>query len=73
MAKNNSINKKYELGKKESNGLRRIIALRSFGDVKKGDIGGYVESESNLSQEDSCWVYGDARVSGNARVCGVCV
>jgi hypothetical protein len=30
-------NKKFKLGRKEKNGLRRIIALRDFGDVKKGD------------------------------------
>ena len=33
---------------------------------KKGDKGGYVEKESNIS--DNAWVYGNAEVSGNARV-----
>ena len=33
----------YKLGIK----LYRIEALKDFGDVKKGDIGGYVESEKN--------------------------
>jgi len=28
--------------------LHRIQALRSFGDVKEGDIGGWIEKESNL-------------------------
>lgn len=28
--------------------LFRIRALISFGDVKKGDLGGYVEKEDNL-------------------------
>lgn len=31
--------------------LYRIEALRDFADVEKGDKGGYVESEDNLSQK----------------------
>lgn len=52
----------------------RIRALRSFYDVKEGDLGGFVQSESNLSHDGSCWVYDgaivfdDAYVSENARV-----
>ena len=60
--------------------LYRIEALKDFSNVKKGDKGGFVESEDNLSQHDDCWVYDNAkvfkgakvydnaRVSGNARV-----
>lgn len=65
--------KKYELGKEKCFGgakLRRVVALRDFGDVKKGDIGGWIESEHNLSHNGNCWVDDDARVSGNARVFG---
>ena len=56
--------------------LYMIRALRSFGDVKAGDLGGYIESEDNLSHEGDCWVFGDdrtsmyAQVSGTARVWG---
>lgn len=50
--------------------LYRIRALKDFGNVKAGDIGGYVEKEENLSQEGICWVCDSARVCGNARVCG---
>ena len=46
----------------------RIKALKDFGNVKAGDIGGYIEKEENLSQEGTCWVYDSARVYGNARV-----
>ena len=46
----------------------KIEALKDFGDVKKGDFGGWIESESNLSQYGDCWVYGDAIVYGKARV-----
>ena len=56
--------------------LYRIQALKDFNVVKSGDIGGYIEKESNLSQSDNAWVSdnarvsGDAQVSGDARVCG---
>lgn len=50
--------------------LFRIKALISFGDVKKGDLGGYAEKEENLSHYDNAWVYGNAKVYGNAEVCG---
>ena len=50
--------------------LFRIKALVEFGDVKAGELGGYVEKEENVSQDGNAWVYGDARVSGNAWVSG---
>ena len=40
--------------------LHRIKALRNFGDVKAGDIGGWIESEKNLSHDGLCWVYDKA-------------
>ena len=54
------------IGKK----LYRVQALKDFDDVKAGDTGGYIESESNLSQYDNAWVSGDALVHGNAQVFG---
>lgn len=50
--------------------VHRIVAVRSFGNVKKGDKGGWIEKESNLSHECNCWVYDDASVYGNASVYG---
>lgn len=50
--------------------LTRIRAVRGFGDVKAGDLGGYIQSERNLSHEGNAWVYGNARVFGNALVFG---
>ena len=50
--------------------LFRIKALISFGNVKAGELGGYIEKEGNLSHEGNAWVYGDAWVYGNARVYG---
>ena len=49
--------------------LYRIEALKDFSDVKKGDKGGFLEKEYNLSQEDNCWVYGNAKVYDDAVVC----
>ena len=48
--------------------LRRIEALKDFADVKKGDKGGYIETEDNLSQEGNCWVYENAKVLDLSRV-----
>ena len=50
--------------------LHRIKALKDFGDVKKGDLGGWVENESNLSHKGNCWVYDDAAVYSEAKVMG---
>ena len=36
--------------------------------VHKGEIGGYIQAESNLSQKVCCWVGNDSNVYGNARV-----
>ena len=52
----------------EGHAFCRIKALKDFGNVEAGDIGGYIEKEENLSQEGTCWVYDSARVCGNARV-----
>jgi carbonic anhydrase/acetyltransferase-like protein (isoleucine patch superfamily) len=62
--------KKYELIASDVDGLYRVKALTDFGNVKAGDVGGYVAGEHNLSHDGNCWVYGDARVYGNARVYG---
>ena len=50
--------------------LHRIRATVSFGFVKIGDLGGWIEKEENLSHEGKAWVCGDAEVWGNAEVCG---
>ena len=48
--------------------LYRIQALRSFNDVKVGDLGGWVESYNNLSQFDDAWIYDEAKVYDNAKI-----
>lgn len=73
--------KKYELTEEtitlfKEYMLYSIKALRDFGGIKAGDLGGYIEKESNLSHNGDAWlyedamVYGDAHVYGNARVHG---
>lgn len=48
--------------------LHRVQAVCKFGDVKKGDLGGWIESEDNLSHFGKCWVAEKAKVFGLARV-----
>lgn len=50
--------------------LNRIKASVTFGNIKSGDIGGWIEKKENLSHDGNAWVYDDAQVYGNARVYG---
>ena len=74
------MNTKYEFTGETKNvcgrTLCRIKAIVAIGaTVAPGDIGGWIENESNLSVYGNAWVsgnacvYGDAKVSGNAEVC----
>lgn len=69
--KNEPENKKFELVDASNygyGGAYRIRALRDFGDVQKGMLGGYVEEESCLSHEGDCWIYGNSFVGKNCRI-----
>lgn len=59
---------KYELIKEDN--LYRIKALKSFSDVKKGQLGGLVEGEYNLSHYGDCWIYHNSKVTGGLKVSG---
>lgn len=48
--------------------LHRIECVEAFSDVKTGDKGGWIEKESNLSQENGAWVYGNAGVNDSAQI-----
>lgn len=54
----------------------QVKALKDFGDVKAGQLGGYIQSSENLSQEGNCWItrdvvlMDDARVEDNAFITG---
>lgn len=50
--------------------LYRLKAIRDFGDVKKGDFGGLIEEEENLSHDGNCWIYDDSKVYDKAKVYG---
>ena len=58
------MNQKYEISEithPRYPWLHRVRALWGFrSDVRPGDLGGYVQSEENLSQEDVCWIFDDA-------------
>ena len=66
------MSKKYKLTDEtiKLNGatLYRIEALKYFGEIKKGDKGGFIESENNLAHEGDAWVSDNAHVYGNACV-----
>ena len=66
------MDKKFELTNEtieyEGRTLHRIRALKDFGCIKAGQLGGFVEREGNLSQEADCWIFDDAKVYDNARV-----
>ena len=50
--------------------LYQIRALKDFGEVKAGDLGGYIEKEENLSHDGRAWIYNSALVYDNARISG---
>jgi carbonic anhydrase/acetyltransferase-like protein (isoleucine patch superfamily) len=69
-------------GQKQQVKLWQVEALCDFSDVKAGQTGGWVESESNLSQQGNCWIYGidcvvfggssvedDAQIHGESTLC----
>lgn len=71
-------NKKYKILKDDfilhkGKKLYRIRALKKFiavggSVIEKGQLGGYIEGYHNLSQENDCWVFKDAKVYDNASV-----
>ena len=76
-----TLGKKYELTDERIvlNGrtLYRIRALKDFdlgfsyadgnrAIIKKGELGGFIAGENNLSQVDKCWVFHNAKVYDNA-------
>lgn len=59
--------------------LRQIEALHDFADVKAGTTGGWLEDESQLSQQGCCWIYNenslvydDAHIAQDAIITGEC-
>lgn len=72
------MSKKYELteetkkcGEVVLHRIRALTVFKGFVNVVSiGDLGGWVESEENLSQKGNCWIYDEAMVFNNAKVSG---
>ena len=66
--------KKYELTTNTKMHMGRTLfqirAVVSFGSVKKGELGGYIEKEENLSHIGDAWVFGNISISGDAEISG---
>lgn len=64
--------KKYELtdeaiivGSTVLHRIRALVDIPKY-NVKAGDLGGFIEKESNLSHDGECWIHGNARVFDRA-------
>ena len=68
------MNKKYELTEETKKVAGKILhRIKALVDIEKcgvkaGDLGGFIESENNLSHYGTCWVADDALVFGEAKV-----
>lgn len=64
--------RKYELTNEsiefEGHTLHRIKALGDSSGFTKGTLGGWIESEDNLSHAGKCWIHDESKVFGNARI-----
>jgi len=61
--------RKYEFTGKTQNYDGTV--LRQIRRISDGEVGGWIESEHNLSHQNDCWVSGNGKVSGDAWVHGV--
>lgn len=60
--------KKYEITNEQL--VIGSTVLHRIKNIATGKLGGWVENESNLSHEGTCWIANDAKVCGNAKVFG---
>lgn len=76
MGRKDKIMKKFKLTREkmkvDGRTLYRIKATKSFGTgfnrVERGDLGGWVGYDDNLSQYGDCWIHDDAKVYDSARI-----
>ena len=59
---------KYKLIEEPGTHLKRIVALRNFEYIFRGQRGGLIEGEHNLSHKGNCWVDYNGKVYGQAHV-----
>lgn len=57
-----SVDKRYKFSSNIEDKLHQIR------NIKTGELGGFIESESNLSQQGKCWIDVNSKVYGNACV-----
>lgn len=67
--------KKYIFAKTENRHDLRLYRIKAIRDIpkfsiKKGDLGGLVQTPLNLSQDGDCWLDEESKIIGNARVSG---
>lgn len=72
------MNKKYILKPTENPLYNTICAIKDFvtitgKKVKAGDLGGFIEKGSKLSQRGSCWVFRNSTVNTKSNISGDCV
>lgn len=62
--------RKYELVEEELDGviMYRLHAIKNFGKVRKGDIGGLVSGENIIPHDDNSWVYKDSILETNVPI-----
>jgi UDP-3-O-[3-hydroxymyristoyl] glucosamine N-acyltransferase len=48
--------------------LYQIESLINFSNIRRGELGGYVQSEMNLAHSGNCWVTENGKIYNNARV-----
>ena len=66
------MNNKYEISEIAHPKYPWLHRIRALSDVRpgvqKGDLGGYVQGEENLSQEGTCWIFDNASACENCFV-----
>lgn len=72
------MNKKYILKPTGNPLYNTIFAIKDFvtitgKKVKAGDLGGFIEKGSKLSQQGSCWVFKDSTINAKSNISGDCV
>ena len=74
MNKKEPVNKKYgftgKVCRREGHYLKQIYAVSSFGNISKNQIGGWIQSPANLSEDGDCWVHPDGFVAQHAVISG---
>lgn len=66
------MNRKYEISEIAHPRYPWLHRIRAVSDVRpgvqKGDLGGFVQSEENLSQDGTCWIFDEAIVCDDSFV-----